>query len=154
MLQSDRSAGFQPAVSRIFNSRAVGTRCLFSISPLLFTFALLVAQASLPAATLSDPQVDAYNVRVGTQTFSGLYKFTTNTLIVETAQAIQDMGSDILKFYLGPNTFDKSGVTLPPNVTNLITLARDEPNYRKVFDMPFRHLVVWTYPFSTGIPFQ
>jgi len=36
-------------------------------------------------ASLSDPAVDAYNVRVGTQTFAGLYQFTTNTLLVETA---------------------------------------------------------------------
>ena len=53
------------------------------------------------AAPLSDPAVDAYNVRVGTQTFAGLYQFTTNTLLLETGEAIRDLGSDTIKLYLG-----------------------------------------------------
>jgi hypothetical protein len=101
-------------------------------------------------ATLSDPQVDAYNVRVGTETFAGMYKFTTNTLLVETAQAITNMGSDVIKLYMGNNTSGQSGVTLPANVTNLMTLARDEPSYHRVFDMPFRHFVVWVYPLENS----
>ena len=44
------------------------------------------------AAPLSDPAVDSYNMRVGTETFSGLYKFTTNTLLVETAQGDHQPG--------------------------------------------------------------
>jgi len=64
-------------------------------------FVWLGAAGLALAATLSDPDVDGYNVRVGTQTFAGLYQFTTNTLLVETAEAIRDLGSDIIKFYLG-----------------------------------------------------
>jgi hypothetical protein len=105
-------------------------------------------------ATLSDPEVDRYNLRIGTQTFSGLYHFTTNTLLVETAQAIQDMGSDVLKMYLAPNFPGKYGITLGPNITNLLTLARDEPSCRQVFNMPFRHYVAWTYPISYWWPFD
>jgi hypothetical protein len=41
-------------------------------------------------------------------------------------------------------------VTLTANITNLITLARDEPSYRKVFDMPFRNFIVWAYPFANS----
>jgi hypothetical protein len=125
---------------------------------LWFFVALLVglSAASLsPAAALSDPAVDSYNMRVGTQTFSGLYKFTTNTLLVETAEAITNLGSDTIKFYMGHNTSGQSGVTLSSNITNLLTLARDEPSYRRVLDMPFRHLIIWEYPFSNpDAPFQ
>jgi Concanavalin A-like lectin/glucanases superfamily/Domain of unknown function (DUF2341) len=111
--------------------------------------------ATIRAAPLSDPQVDSYNMRVGTQTFAGLYKFTTNTLLVETAQAITNLGSDTIKFYMGHNTSQQSGVTLTPNITNLLTLARDEPSYRRVLDMPFRHFIIWEYPFSNpDAPFQ
>ncbi len=102
---------------------------------------------------LSDPQVDGYNVRVGTETFAGLYHFTSNTLLVETAQAITNMGSDTIKCYLGPDTSFQSGVTLPSSITNLMLLARNEPSYHQVLDMPFRHFIMWAYPFSTGIPF-
>ncbi len=109
----------------------------------LACWALLLAwvgwSQGIAAATLSDPQVDHYNVRIGTQTFSGLYHFTTNTLLVETANAIHDMGSDTIKMYLAPNFPGKYGINLGANITNLVTLARDEPSARHVFDMDFRN---------------
>jgi len=49
---------------------------------------LISAPSLLPAASLSDPAVDAYDVRVGTETFAAMYKFTTNSALVETAQAV------------------------------------------------------------------
>jgi hypothetical protein len=103
-----------------------------------------------PAANLSNPQVDAYNMRVGTETFAALYTFTTNTALVETAQAITNMGSDAIKLYLGSDTAGQSGVTLPSDVTNLLTLVRDEPNYHQVLNMPFRHFVMWAYPLENS----
>jgi Concanavalin A-like lectin/glucanases superfamily/Domain of unknown function (DUF2341) len=102
------------------------------------------------AAPLSSPQVDSYNMRVGTETFAGMYHFTTNTLLVETAQAITNLGSDAIKFYLGNDTSYQSGVTLGSNITNLLTLVRDQPSYHQVLDMPFRHFVMWAYPFANS----
>src|SRR5580700_960075 len=110
----------------------------------------LLTAGTLSAATLSNTNVDAYNVRVGTETFAGLYTFTTNTLLVETAEAITNMGSDVIKFYMGSDTSFQSGVTLPSNVTNLITLARNDPSYEQVLNMPFRHFIMWAYPFGTA----
>jgi hypothetical protein len=116
---------------------------------------LVAAMAHVFAATLSDPAVDAYNARVGTETFAGQYKFTTNTLLVETAQAITNFGSDTIKLYMGANTSGQSGVTLGSNITNLLTLARDEPSYRRVLNMPFRNFIMWEYPLSNpDAPFQ
>ena len=114
---------------------------------------LLLAWAgglSASAAALSDPQVDAYNVRVGTEAFAAMYHFTTNMLLVETAEAITNLGSDTIKFYLAKDTPFQSGVHLTPDITNLVTMARDEPSYRKVFDMPFRHMIVWAYPLANS----
>jgi hypothetical protein len=100
---------------------------------------------------MTDPEVEAYNVRVGTQTFAGLFQFTTNTLLVETAQAIRGMGSDIIKFYLGGPDFNRQyRISLPASITNLVTLARDEPSCRAVLEMPFRHYILWTYCFTPG----
>jgi hypothetical protein len=101
------------------------------------------------AATLSDPAVDAYNVHVGTQTFAGLYQFTTNTLLVETAEALRDLGSDIIKYYHGRAFSKQYRITLSGSITNLVTLARDEPSCRRVLNMPFRQVLMWAYPFST-----
>lgn len=128
--------------------RIVGKRGFTPLRVWTWMIVLCCACGVVHAAKLSDPEVDAYKVRVGTETFAGLYHFTTNTLLVETAQAITNLGSDTIKFYLGPNTSGQSGAPRPASVTNLMLLARDEPSYRKVFDMPFRHFIVWSYPIS------
>ncbi len=112
--------------------------------------AFSVAASAFAAGSLSDPAVDAYNVRVGTETFAPLYKFTANSALVETAQAITNMGSDTIKLYLGSSTAYQSGVPLPSTVTNLLALVRDQPDYRKVLDLPFRHFVMWAYPLENS----
>lgn len=102
------------------------------------------------AAPLSHPAVDGFNLRAGTQTFAGRYQFTGETLLVETALAVREMGSDILKFYLGRDFPRQYGITLPAGINSLTALARDEPSCRRVLDLPFRHLLVWAYGFSPG----
>ena len=116
----------------------------------MWAMALCAVPMATIGGTLSDPQVDSYNVRVGTETFAALYKFTANSALVETAQAITNMGSDTIKFYLGSNASGQSGVSLSSNVTNLLTLVRDNPDYHQVLDMPFRHFVMWSYPFENS----
>jgi hypothetical protein len=125
----------------------------FSIFASLATVALafLATITAATAGTLSNPQVNAYNVRVGTETFAGMYgPFTTNTLLVETAEAMTNMGSDIIKLYLGTDTSGQEGINLTSNITNLLTLVRDQPSYHQVFDMPFRHIIAWAYPFGNA----
>ena len=58
------------------------------------------------------------------------------------------MGSDTIKLYLGIDYPKQYHVSLPANITNLLTLARDYPSVRQVFDMPFRHIIAWAYPFA------
>lgn len=116
---------------------------------ILIAATLFVAETGF-AGTLSVPAVDSYNVRVGTETFAAMYQFTTNTALVETAEAITNMGSDTIKLYMGSDTSGQEGVTLTSNITNLMTLARDEPSYHQVLDMPFRHYVMWEYPFANS----
>ncbi|HEY5915466.1 MAG TPA: DUF2341 domain-containing protein [Verrucomicrobiae bacterium] len=113
---------------------------------------LLLSARIASAANLSDPAVDRFNVRVGTQTFAGLYQFTTNTLLVETAQAILDLGSDTIKMYLASDFPRQYRITLKPGITNLVALARDEPSCRTVFNLPFRNYIAWIYPFSGWWP--
>ena len=112
--------------------------------------ALTVFETNVAAAALVEPAVDGFNIRVGTQTFAGRYQFTTNSLLVETAEAIRGMGSDTIKFYLGRGFNTQYRIALPASISSLTALARDEPSCRRVLDMPFRHTLVWAYCFSTG----
>lgn len=121
---------------------------------IVLTVALSFARISW-TAPLSDPAVDAYNVHVGTQTFAGLYQFSTNTMLTETAQAIQGLGSDVIKLYLGSDFSRQYRFSLGPGITNLVSLVRDDPSSHRVLDMPFRHIVAWVYPFSNpDAPFE
>jgi len=144
LVPCEPAAGHRPAPRRLFGHSS------FVISYLLPFLLLAVGLFPAHSAPLSSPAVDSYDVRVGTETFAGLYKFTTNTLLVETAQAMTNMGSDVIKFYMGANAAGQSGVTLTQNITNLLTLARDQPSYHQVLDMPFRHFIIWEYPFENS----
>lgn len=99
-------------------------------------------------AALSDPDVDNYNFRVGTQQIGGNYQFTTNTLLVEASRAIWDMGCNILKITASSNYTEKYRIPFNPAITTLTQLVRDEASYRTVLDMPFKYYQMWTYPFG------
>jgi hypothetical protein len=135
-----------------------------------------------PLAPLSD--VDAFNYVIGTQTIGATYKFTQESVLVETARAILDMGSNILKITMGrdyrrmmlkatqaayPETMqyllnegsDAKGALrrkypgasiepppADPHIQTLTDLARLEPSYRQVFEMPFAYYLIWTYAFA------
>jgi hypothetical protein len=78
------------------------TRCGVSVL-------LLFLASTGRAATLSHPEVDSFNVAVGTQTFAGLYHLTTNTLLVETGEAIRSLGSDVINSTWGTTPHANTG---------------------------------------------
>jgi hypothetical protein len=150
----------QPGPSQVFACRtslsksrhnfSSSASALFRLCAVVASLALCTVQAR--AFTLSDPQVDQYNVRVGTQTFSGLYRFTTNNELIETANAITNMGSDVIKMELAAGYWGKYGITQNPSINSLMSLVKSEPSCRHVFDMPFHRYIVWAAAFSTASP--
>lgn len=106
------------------------------------------AQEAADSAATAVP--DRFDYVLGTQNIGATYHFTNETLLVEGAQKIREMGSNMLKLRLGPN-YAVGGYTAPvdPQIQSLTALARDEPSYRKVFEMPFADYFIWTYCFST-----
>lgn len=146
-----------------------------------------VGRAPGPAvATGREPlsDVDAFNYVIGTQNIGATYQFTSESLLVETARAVLDMGSNIFKFTMGRgyqrmmlratkaayqetvqyllnqgadakerprHIFPGASPVEPPadpDIRTLVDLARLEPSYRRVFDMPFAYYLIWTYAFT------
>ena len=94
--------------------------------------------------------LDRFNYIIGTQTFSPAYHFTDKPSLVETAEAIQEMGSTVIKFEMSrryARRYGASAQELPP-IHSLTELAQVEPAHRKVLDMPFAYYVLWTHCFS------
>jgi hypothetical protein len=82
------------------------------------------------------PDVLNYNLRVGSQAFGACYQFTSNSVVVEQAEQLVRMGSDIVKFSLSPSSPDSEG-------QSLVSRARDSADHARLFDMPFRHYFMW-----------
>ena len=106
--------------------------------------------AGEPAATASE-RIDTFNAILGTQTIGAKYGFTGKTRLVETAERIREMGSNILKIsmtrkYSGADY----GLGKRDDVRSLVDLASKEPSFRAVLDMPFAYYHIWAYGFSSG----
>ena len=100
--------------------------------------------------------VDAYNYVLGVQTINPSYQFTKQTRLVETAEAIRAMGAAVIKFELSPDyPRDLAAkARLNPKIHSLMELARDEPAYHRVLDMPFSRFVLWAHSFACGAGFR
>jgi hypothetical protein len=112
------------------------------------TASLVAAEVPAPLAALSP--VEAFDYVVGTQTFGARYQFTAKPRLLETAEAIRDMGSNILKFQMSKGYGEKWG-NIPaadPAIKTLTDLAR-EPTHKQVLDMPFGHYLIWAYCFTS-----
>jgi hypothetical protein len=110
-----------------------------------------VLSAALHRPAAEDGRVAAFNYVLGTQTFGVKYTFTKDTSLVETAKAILGMGSNVLKISMEKDYRKQyPGLADDPKIRSLVDLARLEPSYRAVLSMPFRHVLLWTYPFDTG----
>lgn len=96
-----------------------------------------------------EKEIKDFNFVIGTQTIGSKYKFTEETNLVETALAIQKMGSNLLKFSMGPHYYLTS-YDVPENeeVISLTELAH-EKSFKQVLDMDFMFYQIWTYEFST-----
>jgi len=115
---------------------------------------LLEQRAAAPRAAkrAALPLADRFNYVIGTQTFGVAYQFTSKTRLVETAEAIRDMGASVIKFELARRYALPNGnvPTADPSIQSLADLARREPSHRHVLDMPFAYYVLWAHTFNGG----
>ncbi len=111
-----------------------------------------LCSAEEPPVSTRRPVPDAFQYVIGTQTFSPSYQFTDKPRLLETAEAILEMGSNTIKFGIGSNYHGERG-NVPAKtdgIDSLTALVRDEPTHRAVLDMPFAHYLIWVYPFAPG----
>ena len=94
-------------------------------------------RASQPESVgLFEPDVMNYNLRLGSQAFGPRYQFTTNDAVVEQAEHLVRMGSDIVKF-----SFEGGG--RGKDQKSLTACVRANPAYTRLFEMPFQHYFAW-----------
>ena len=99
---------------------------------------ILFLVCTFPTFAQYDADVEEYNYVLGTQTIGPLYKFSTDNKLVETAKAINALGSNILKISLDANSYGMAG-----GYTDLTSLVRDNVSFKYVIDMPFKNYFFW-----------
>ncbi|MFT6881490.1 MAG: hypothetical protein ACJAVY_000276 [Marinoscillum sp.] len=126
-------------------SLAVGALVLFDVS--------LFQSCDATKAELPEEALMNYNYVIGTQTVGAKYKFSKETDLVETAQQILDMGSNLMKFSMHPR-YCTENYDLPENkdIKSLTDLAILEPSMNKVLNMDFKYYHIWVYGFSQYSP--
>jgi hypothetical protein len=111
--------------------------------------AITMPSAKAPQKTATS-KAAPFNYVIGTQTFSPSYQFTKQTRLVETAEAIRELGATVIKFEMAKR-YGRPNGNIPeanPAIRTLTELARDEPSHRRVLDMPFSYYVLWAHTFS------
>jgi len=104
-------------------------------------------QAPERKASLAPP---GFNYILGTQTIGAKYQFTDKTRLVETAERILELGSNILKICLDKRYADLYALPKREDIQSLTDLATKEPSFKAVFDMPFTYYFLWAYRFGPG----
>jgi len=102
------------------------------------------------AATGGSHPAERYNYVIGTQTIGSLYQFTGETRLIETAEAILGMGSNLIKFRID-SQFDRDNYAGPDPIRpgSIRDLVSRDPSIRTVLDMPFYYYFLWVNePFS------
>ena len=106
-----------------------------------------------PKDDTSKRLIEDYNYVVGTQTVGPKYKFTNESMLVETAKQIKAMGSNLLKFSMHPRYCNENyGLTENKEITSLTRLAQLEPSVKEVLNMDFKFYHIWVYGFSQYSP--
>ena len=110
---------------------------------------LLSSSAILVSSLAAQP----LNLFLGTQAIGGRYHFTQDEPLQESAKLIAELGSGIMKFSISKQaSFGKTKANVLKNELGLQTLAEiaaKDPTHRAVLDMPFTHVFIWAYPFTT-----
>ena len=112
--------------------------------------AALIAAGAARAADDGAKPVDTFNYVLGTQTIGAKYQFTEKARLVETAEAIRAMGSNLIKFSMSRRRGQRDGQPKPERINSLTDLAAKDPSIRKILDMPFAHYHIWAYCFGSG----
>ena len=110
---------------------------------------VLVGASGLGAEQPNVEALDTFNYAVGTQTIGPKYGTAEKTRLIETAEAIREMGSNLIKISVSPRYAKQYGIPEREGVASPVDLVRDEPSYRAVLDMPFAHYLIWVYGFPT-----
>jgi len=130
------------------NSTSTSQFCLPPLSCKRWSFLLLATLYSLGSHLVMAERKAPFSLAVSTQAMASKYQFTEGSSLVEMANAISDLGSDTMKLNVSPQYHQLYRIEKNPGIKSARDLVSKESSYKAVFDMPFRNIMFWLYPFS------
>jgi hypothetical protein len=125
------------------------------LSGLLFAVTFLATTAGGLAQTVpvtpsaGKPALDTFDYILGTQVIGANYQFTDQSLLLEGGDAVQSMGSNMIKVSMGPNYVKAHyAKEKDPDIDSLTGLAQQK-DFKALFEMPFSRYFLWASAFST-----
>ncbi|MFY7817902.1 MAG: hypothetical protein ACOVRB_05990 [Akkermansiaceae bacterium] len=118
-----------------------------------FTGALfihLLLSASQACEKIPQRSCDLTQV-LAVQTISAPYRLTAEPALIEMAKAVRALGSDTLKVSVSPKYSELYHIQQNPRIKSIRDLVASEATFKAVLDMPFRHVMLWVYPFSDSL---
>jgi len=113
--------------------------------------------ASAPAFAQSQPTCSAdpeaaarsYNYVLGTQAIGGPYQHTRGNRLIEQAERVRDMGSNLLKISLAQGAAPNYGsVEAARKAKSTLAYVQASPAIQQALDMDFRFYQAWVHSFT------
>ena len=94
-----------------------------------------------------DAKFGPFDYVLSAQAFNAKYQFTKDSLLLESARAIRDMGSNVLKCEITSRAFAQYHLPSDRSIKSMRDLLEKEPSYKSVLEMPFDYYLFWAYAF-------
>jgi len=120
------------------NLTLISTNCQGDIDPNTSTDTTPSIEPTPPAT----PTSDNLNYVLGTQSIGPKYSFTNDPVLVETAKAIREMGSNLLKIALSPTLYSDLSDYRSYEYQFKLMLEK-VPAFKQVLDMDFAYYMLW-----------
>jgi len=118
----------------------------------MLALALAAPSAARPAgACAADPQAAArsYNYILGTQAIGGNYQHTSDNRLIEQAEQVKGLGSNLLKISLAAGAATNYGtVAAARQARSTLEYVQAAPELQQAFDMDFTYYQAWVHSFT------
>lgn len=118
---------------------------------MLATLAAAPALAQVESSCAAGPEQAArgYNYTLGTQVIGGGYQFTKGSGLIEQAEQVRDLGSNLLKLSLAKGAAPNYGTSAAAaKARTTLEYIEASPELRQALDMDFTYYQAWVHSFT------
>lgn len=109
------------------------------------------AQSADACLIAGKPSVASYNYILGTQAIGGRYRFTKASPLLEEAQVIAGMGSNLLKLSFAKGAAARYGsVDAANGARTTLEYIKSAPEVQRALDMDFKYYQAWVHSYTNA----